>query len=450
MLDFLYLLVLTAGLLPSSEATQCDQFRFGQLCSLYPISAIVDLIPGIHNEQRCQDQCLFNVDCNNFTFVKLSDGKTDCFLLRECGSESSCADTQDCSFALSGPKTPSLIDACCGGFENKTCAKEFEIDHFYGVNEVEECQGLCQDTSGCHYWSLHGDVCFLYSKCGTPESCSSPCSSGPVFPDIDSCSPADDFFDTLVIGGTTSFESHSTSIELITTEQVCRPHMDELPEGRYSDAATLIGSMIFLCGGEGGDKSCLGLDLDQEEREWKLMASMVYFRVQVGMATIGDAVYASGGANETIHDSVEVFSAETGWRLEERLKMNRRRRGHCSVSIGSWLFIIGGLVEEQNTNSVEVFDTSLLEGDGPVQWINKTATIYERFLLGCQVAAFEGEEGIFAGGGKGRDEVWNTVEFYSVAEDTWRAIGSLNRARNSFAMSLVGQQVVVSGGLYHI
>ena len=79
-----------------------------------------------------------------------------------------------------------------------------------------------------------------------------------------------------------------------------------------------------------------------------------------------------------------------------------------------------------------------------MQWINKTDTIYERFLLGCQVATFEGEEGIFAGGGKGRDEVWNTVEFYSVAEDTWRAIGSLNRARNSFAMSLVGQQVVVS------
>ena len=454
MLDIFYFLVLAAVVLPSSVSTQCDQFHFGQLCSLYPISAIVDLIPGLEDEQGCQEQCLFNLDCNNFTFVKLADGNTDCFLLRECPTETSCADTQDCRFALTGPKTPSLINACCDEFENKTCGKEFEIDHFYGVNEVAECQGLCQDTTGCNYWSLHGDICFLYSKCGTPESCSS-CSTGPVFPDIDSCSPTDEFFDTLVIGGTTSFETYSTSLELVTTEQVCTPQMEELPVGRYSDAATVVGSMIFLCGGDGRDKSCLGLDLDQEDHEWKLKASMVYFRVEHGVATIGDAVFASGGANETTHDSVEVFTQETGgWRLEERLKMNGRRRGHCSVAIGSWLFIIGGLVDEQNTNSVEAFDTSSLAGMVQAQWIQKTNTIYERFLLGCQVATFEGEEGIYAGGGKGRDDVWNTVEFYSVAKDAWRAIGSLNRARNSFAMSLVGQQVNLlcgeEGGIHTI
>ena len=69
-------------------------------------------------------------------------------------------------------------------------------------------------------------------------------------------------------------------------------------------------------------------------------------------------------------------------------------------------------------------------------------------FLSCQVFAFEGEEGIFAGGGKGRgNDVWNSVEFYSVAGDAWRAIGALNRARNSFAMSLVGKQV---GGKYFI
>ena len=129
MLDFVYLFILIAGLLPSSEATQCDQFHFGQLCSLYPISAIVALIPGLQDQQLCQDQCLFNVDCNNFTFVKLADGNTDCFLLRECGSETSCAETQDCSFALTGPKTPSLIDACCGGFENKTCEVDDKFCH---------------------------------------------------------------------------------------------------------------------------------------------------------------------------------------------------------------------------------------------------------------------------------------------------------------------------------
>ena len=391
MLDFFNFLLLAAIVYPSSESRQCDQFHFGQLCSLDPISAIVDLIPGLEDEQQCQDQCLFNSECHNFTFAKFTNGNTDCFLLRECQSETSCVDNQDCSFALTGPKAPSLTAACCDGFENKTCGKESEIDHFYGVNEVAECQGLCQDTQGCHYWSLHGDVCFLYTDCETSEWCSS-CSGGPVFPDIDSCSSEDHLYSTLVIGGTTSFESHSTSLELITTDQVCKPQLAELPVGRYTDAVTVIGSMIFLCGGEELDKSCLGLDLDQEDREWKLMASLVYFRVQFGLTTIGDKVFASGGANETIHDSVEVFTLATGWRLEERLRMEGRRRGHCSVAIRSWLFIIGGLLEEQNSNSVKAFDTNLLEGDAPAQWIDKADTIYDRFLLSCQVSTFEGED----------------------------------------------------------
>ena len=129
------------------------------------------------------------------------------------------------------------------------------------------------------------------------------------------------------------------------------------------------------------------------------------------------------------------------------MKMNGTRSGHCSVAIGSWLYIIGGSLENQSTNSVEAFDTSgLIEGNTPAQWITKSDTIYERDHPGCQVASLEGELGIYACGGTGRDDIWKTVEFYSVAKDSWGAISDMRQSRSWFAMSLLGQQVLVSGG----
>ena len=71
---------------------------------------------------------------------------------------------------------------------------------------------------------------------------------------------------------------------------------------------------------------------------------------------------------------------------------------------------------------------------------------HERVNLGCQVASLEGELGIYAGGGTGRDEIWKTVEFFSVAKNSWREISELRDGRYGFSMSLLGHEVLVSGG----
>ena len=454
---FICLLAVIIRLAPSySYATQCDQFSFGQLCSLSPISSIIDLVPGLEDEQQCQDQCVLSSDCNYFTFVKFANTSTDCFLLRDCQNKTFCAETLDCAFAIAGPKSPPVKEACCEGFGGTTCEKEAEIDHFYGVNEAAECQDLCQDTSGCNFWSLHGDICILYSQCGAPQPCSS-CSSGPVFPDISSCSPEEEIFDTLVIGGGMFNGSNQDfrSLQFISGQGPwCTPNLEELPRGRDDAAGLLLGSDILICGGSIADgdpdqKSCLGLDLNDEKRQWRFVAYMIYQRSRFGLASVGgDTLYATGGEHHYFLDSTEVFTYETGWRLEERMKMNGTRSGHCSVAFGSWLYIIGGSLENQSTYSVEAFDTSsLLEGNTPGQWITKSDTLYERDHPGCQVASLEGELGIYAGGGVGRDDLWKTVEFYSVAKDSWRAIGNLREGRSWFAMSLLGHEVLVSGGL---
>ena len=175
---------------PCFKAFQCDLFHTGLLCSLDPISNIVGANFDLANEIECQKQCESTIDCNQFLFATFTSNRSsECFLLIECNTNtsSSCADTPDCNFSVTGPKTPSITEACCDQFQGVTCESDSELGHFYDVVEPSECQNFCRDTTGCRYWSLYGEICFLYSNCSTPHPCSSYCTSGSVFPDISFC-----------------------------------------------------------------------------------------------------------------------------------------------------------------------------------------------------------------------------------------------------------------------
>ena len=76
--------------------------------------------------------------------------------------------------------------------------------------------------------------------------------------------------------------------------------------------------------------------------------------------------------------------------------------------------------------------------------------IDKRSSHGCHVGVFEGEEGIYAAGG--RDDSGNdlaSAEFYNPATDTWKALGPLNTARVYSPMTMLGQKLIVSGGSPH-
>ena len=103
-------------------------------------------------------------------------------------------------------------------------------------------------------------------------------------------------------------------------------------------------------------------------------------------------------------------------------------------------------MEGYASSLVEAFDTSLLLTDEHVDWIRKGSMNQVRQSFGCHVGSFEGSYGIFAAGGNGNGLTLDTVEFYRIAEDSWKSVGSLNHARDSFPISLVGAQIVVTGG----
>ena len=156
---------------------------------------------------------------------------------------------------------------------------------------------------------------------------------------------------------------------------------------------------------------------------------------------------ASGGRSDPDSlSSVEVFTLAAGWRLEPRLEMNATKESHCSVVLRSWLCSIGGGVGgdtlEHVSNLVEAFDTS-----DSLSWVEKASLSARRYGHGCQVGVFDGEEGIFVAGGQNeRGLTLDSAEFYNPAEDAWQAIGALNIARTFFQMTMLGEQVLASGG----
>ena len=398
-------------------------------------------------------------NCNYFMFIEFTSRESECFLLSECNTTSAttCENTPDCSLAITGPKRPALNDACCDQFQEQvTCESESEIGHFYEIGEATECQNLCRDTEGCQYWSLYVQICFLYSGCTTPLPCSSVCTSGPVFPSISSCAESKDVFDTLVLGGYTRHGFYSTSVELITPNRTCAPQMDQLPVGRWDAAAAVVGSRIFYCGGYDGGfhRSCHSYDMDPEVGGggWVEEASMTLARETFGLSAVGNTLFASGGRGSKglSLSSVEVFSFdENRWTLESKLEMQATKYLHCSVSIGSWLYTIGGYVDGITSNLVEAFDTSLMSNkDDSVAWVKKASMIEIRRGHGCHVGVLEGQEGIYVAGGSGEtgSGFLASAEFYNPAGDSWQAIGSLNTGRGHSPITMLGEKLVVSGG----
>ena len=453
--------LLFSSCLPGLESAQCDLFQSGLLCSL-DISNILAAISGLENESVCQEQCaLPDSNCNFFMFIEFESRESECFLLTDCNATNvtTCSTTPDCRLSITGPKTPKITDACCDQFEEVTCEIESEIGHFYQVGEASECQNICRDTSGCQYWSLYVQVCFLYSVCTTPVSCSSVCTSGPLFPNVSACDKSKDIFYTLVLGGITSCESYSTSVELITDNTTCSPQMEQLPVARRFAAAAVLGSRIFYCGGYDGQyhRSCHSNDLGVDDDGgilhpgWQEEESMVVERGRCGFSVAADenTLLASGGkSNEGPLSSVEVFTPEAGWRLEPKLEMASTKYEHCSVVIGTLIYTIGGVLDGTSTsdisNMVEAYDTSLNSC-----WIKKASMKERRYGHGCHVGVFEGQEGIFVAGG--RDENGGflaSAEFYNPAEDAWQVASNwfLNKGRAYFPMSMVGERLIVSGG----
>jgi len=255
---------------------------------------------------------------------------------------------------------------------------------------------------------------------------------------------------TLLLGGRTS-ETFSTSVELITPSMTCEPAMAPLPVGRFGAAAAVLGDKIMYCGGYNSNDSpyyhstCHSYTLGQSSGDsWAEEPSMTTPKMYFAMSVVGDRIYASGGqwTKDTFIDTLEYYTVEDGWKYDSKLTMDAFRYWHCSVAIGTELFVIGGSVgvHDSASNSVQSYDTSRESG-----WVDRQPLNTARYIHACKVEKLGGQEGIFVSGGYTSTQV-KSVEFYEVSADTWRTIGEMHTARDFHTMTILGGQLVVAGG----
>ena len=270
--------------------------------------------------------------------------------------------------------------------------------------------------------------------------------------------PCDQY--TLLLGGFPTsdddFDDYTTSIQMITEDSVCTPDIPKLPVRREMASGELIGSKVYYCGGyfssdtPGVKSTCHSYLLGGDSLSWKEEPSMIFSRHSFSLTAVNEQLFATGGLGDLdYHHSVESFSPNGGWQVEDQMQLSQYRVYHCAASLGSWLVVIGGCVGQTpaSSSSVEAFDTSLLiEGDTGAWW--PLASMLEpRRAHTCNTGEFEGQHGIFVTGGldSGNHPV-NTVEFYLASADRWRSIASMANARYYHSTTMVGGNIVVAGG----
>ena len=255
-------------------------------------------------------------------------------------------------------------------------------------------------------------------------------------------------FETLLIGGSTSAEDYTSSLELISQNRTCTPQMDQTPVPKYMAGAAVLGSKIFYCGGKDDYSkfnSCHSFDLSKEGGGWQEEPSMVEARLAFGLSVVADSLIASGGLGSYGPlSSVEVFKAGDGWKHDLMLDMRETKFGHCSVVVGSWLYTIGGFVGVNASSLVEALDTT----DASPSWIMTASMAEKRYGHACHGGVFDGQKGIYvADGSDEADEPLDSAEFYNTAKDIWQKIGPLITGRTFPSMTMLGSDLIVSGGL---
>ena len=409
----------------------------------------------------CQEKCLQTDGCDHFTYFTTGATQppsTVCALLRSCERSALCSSFQNCTKALSGARTPPIIDACCSGLPGKFCKGDFLSQHFQIASPLQ-CQALCQAHPECRYFTqISGDICFLYNSCKVTESCSS-CTSGPADPSREECN-SDVGSQTLLLGGWTKdnpspdYESpteFSSSLELVTEDNACEANMPEMPEGRRAFAATLMGKTILYCGGcttstNCGDQGdCYSFQVDKTGAAWEQSAFMNIPRYHFSIVAAQGKAYAIGGEGTLgftyTGDTVEEYTPGEGWSLREDMRLPVRVAYHCSVSVGPRIIVIGG-ANAGKSYSKGVYEFDL---DAPEKsWTELDETVYGRQQHSCTVGSYRGQQGIFVTGGSNSGST--KVEFLIDSVRKWRVLPSMSKERQSHTASFMDGTIFNFGG----
>ena len=197
---------------------------------------------------------------------------------------------------------------------------------------------------------------------------------------------------------------------------------------------------IVACGGE--SKRALTSDAcsykANDINNANALAQMKKGRKYTNAVCVRDEVYVFGGQGLRWQPvmSVEKYSASTGaW--ETVSDMHDNRRLHCACSFMSCVFIVGGVLDQRDTKSCVVFDTTSRK------WKEVSEINQAKSNAAC--VTFEGRV-VVVGGDDEDGALLNTVEAYDHGADVWSLMPNMMEARKEHASVAVGNKLFAIGG----
>lgn len=170
--------------------------------------------------------------------------------------------------------------------------------------------------------------------------------------------------------------------------------------------------------------------------EWIKVKPMSRPRCGVGVAILGDSLYALGGHDgENYLKSAERYDILNDCWYQDVADMQSERTSIGVVALNNYIYAIGGQVGSSSLSKVERYDPRTNT------W-NDCASMSEK-RLGAGVAVLNGR--IYVMGGADQKAL-KTVEYYDPIMNSWKKVQSMNISRKHLGCASYGGKIYAVGG----
>lgn len=233
------------------------------------------------------------------------------------------------------------------------------------------------------------------------------------------------------------------------------------PYAVHHHAAEVVNGMLYLIGGLESAAGKVQI-YDPAKNSWSIGADMPFAAGSAASAVIGGKIYVAGGivGAGTTNRAAVYDPATNKW--TELAPMPAGRNHAAAATDGSKLYVAGGRgpgsgdmnVVANGYNSLQVYDpatntwrSSTQSGSGLAPLPQARGGMGKAVFLGGELYMMGGET--LNGPGATSSGVYDRVDVYNPATNTWRLAAPMPTARHGIYPVLVGNRVVVAGGGVH-
>jgi len=412
----------------------------------------------LHEENRptMNDCIMFGRDQNSASWVSWSPLTTACYAFGSCTDLVDDDEAKSTSSSLQCPVC-SINGNCHGDFIDSDV-----------VESEADCLAMCMATQDCQWYTFYVDdlLCIMLHDCSLRHECSNcqsgerACGSNQPTTEVPTTTTTQNpaTTSTIPVSTTTATTTHVTtttttaapsgyvllvggrydSMETWADSDDNHPQYNSIPRADLygSRAAALDSGELFSCGGRGAWRDCF--TTTEGQPDWKPAPSLNVGRYRYSLTQVDGRLVAAGGRDDGSNrlSSVEMFTAENGGWSTASWSLKTPVDWHCGLasSDNKHIVILGGYTDSGYSDDVDQYNietgqrTSLPNLPQPVGYA--ACTIFNNKI-------------VISGGDTGSDRL---DEVWQLEGDEWVALPSLQQARNSHAMGVLGGQLYVFGG----